>query len=628
MNGKIRYFFPKVLNQIPRYVAKFAEHLPVEKISVWGIDAISGSDVLVSRLESLLGCNLTDVVRNADANEREAILQHANFAMQHIFDVLGSGPIKMESIHWSREIKTGFEWPVGVYYLKLRSITPKGSDIKVPWEISRCHHLLWMAEAYYLTGNEGYAKEIVAQMRHWMEHNPVMYSVNWTCAMDVSIRAVNWMYALVLIGKSKSFTDEFAKEVYCSLYQHLFFIAHNLEKSIPWSNNHYYSDLVGLLFLGSLFSTTRLGRKNLKYAIKEYEKETLVQFFPSGVNYERSTSYHRLMTELSLYTYYMLKRTGVTLSDGIKERLSRAIGYVNQYTMANGHSPIVSDNDDGRLLPFVPAPFINHSYLVRSGSLDISMASANCEAIVPAYSNMGSWVHKDANCAILKRGPMYLYVSCFTRWKNDRATGKFGSSHLHSDLLSFVLADGEQPLIIDPGSYCYTSDLTSWKEFRTAKKHNTIIVDDEEPNMLGNKAFSMKYNAIEKKLLLHADQCNCCEGEYSTIIGRLTHHRKFVLKTDKVVITDDLKKQGRGHKGVLSLHFAPEIGGIKKEDCVELLGNNKRYRLLFKCNVPNQMTLLKDAVSPSFGILQNALKLEVAFAFDERVQLITTIESI
>ena len=125
MNEKIRNFFPKVLNQIPRYVAKFAEHLPVEKISVWGIDAISGSDVLVSRLESLLGCNLTDVVRNADANEREAILQHANFAMQHLFDVLGSGPIKMEPIHWSREIKTGYEWPVGVYYLKLRSITPK-----------------------------------------------------------------------------------------------------------------------------------------------------------------------------------------------------------------------------------------------------------------------------------------------------------------------------------------------------------------------------------------------------------------------------------------------------------------------------------------------------------------------
>lgn len=628
MNDKIKYFLPKIWNRLPSIAAKFYEYLSVDKVSCLGLDCIIGKLELLKRLNDILGSCLQETICSACAEQRELILTKASDAKLRIFDVLGSGPITMEDINWSREIKTGYEWPVGVYYLKLRKMTPKGSDIKVPWEISRCHHLLWMAEAYCLTGDEGYAKEIIVQMKHWIEHNPVMYSVNWTCAMDVSIRAVNWMYALTLIGKSKLVTDEFAKLVYRSLYQHLFFIAHNLEKNIPWSNNHYYSDLVGLLFLGSLFSNTRLGRRSLKYAIKEYEKETLTQFFPSGVNYERSTSYHRLMTELALYTYYMLNRTGITLSNAIEERLSRAIGYVNQYIMANGHSPIVSDNDDGRLLPFVPVPFSNHSYLVRKESLDTRMASAGCEAIAPSYSSTGSHVHEDANCAIMKSGSMYLYVSCFTRWKNDRATGKFGSSHLHSDLLSFVLADGEQPLIIDPGSYCYTSDLTSWKKFRTARKHNTIIVDDEEPNILGNKVFSMKYNAIENKLRLHSDQCNCCEGEYSTIIGGLTHHRKFVQNANKIVITDDLKKQGRGHTGVYSLHFAPEIEIVKEEDCVWLTGNNKRYRLFFTCNVPHQMTVLEDTVSPSFGVLQNALKLEVIFTFENQSQLITTIETI
>lgn len=626
MNDKIRYFFSKVLNHIPRYVARFAAYLPIERISVRGIDTIADKFALVSRLEELLGHKLEDVVKGIDENERESILEYADLAKQHIFNVLGSGPVKMDPIHWSREIKTGYEWPVGVYYLKLRSLTPKGSDIKIPWEISRCHHLLWMAEAYCLTGEERYAEEIVTQIRHWIEKNPLMYSVNWTCAMDVSIRAVNWMYALLLIGKSKSFSDEFAKEVYHSLYQHLFFISHNLEKTIPWSNNHYYSDLVGMLYLGSLFSSTRLGRKSLRYAIKEYEKETLVQFFPSGVNYERSISYHRLMTELSLYTYYMLKRTGVILSDAIKERLSRAIGYINQYTMANGQAPVVSDNDDGRLFPFVPRPFSDHTYLLKQNSCDIRMVSCACEVINPAYPRIGSWVHEDANCAILKRESMYLYISCFTRWRNDRATGKFRPSHLHSDLLSFVLADGEQTLIIDPGSYCYTSDIQLWKNFRTARKHNTIIVDDEEPNMLGNKAFSMQYNANEKKLKKNSNAFECCDGEYTTIIGGLTHHRRFELEIDRVIITDDLIKQGERHQSSYSLHFAPNIEVFVENEQVWLLGGKRRYRLFFKSDVPYQMVLSEDTVSPSFGLLQKALKLEVNFVFAEKTQLTTIIE--
>ena len=235
MNDKIKYFFPKVKNRISRLVAKFSENLPVEKMSVRGLDSISCKVELVTRLERILGTCLSDTIRSASEEEKKSILLHADEAKQHIFKVLGSGPVKMEPINWSREIKTGYTWPVGVYYFKIRSLTPKGSDIKIPWEISRCHHLLWMAEAYCLTGDESYVEQVISQIQNWIKYNPLMYSVNWTCAMEVSIRAVNWMYSLALIGDSEAFTDRFAKEVYRSLYQHLFFVNRNLEKCIPYS---------------------------------------------------------------------------------------------------------------------------------------------------------------------------------------------------------------------------------------------------------------------------------------------------------------------------------------------------------------------------------------------------------
>ena len=303
MNKTIRYFFSRLRNHIPGYIARLCEYLPVEKLSTVGIDSISGKATLTERLQHILGKQTDEIIKGANDKEKDAILNHANEAKQHIFNILGSGSYRMDEINWSLEIKTGFEWPVGVYYNKIRNLTPAGSDIKIPWEISRCHHLLWMAEAYCLTEDESYAEEVIKQIRHWICHNPLMYSVNWTCAMDVAIRAVNWMYSLAIISSSNFFTDEFAKDVYRSLYQHLFFINLNLEKCVPYSNNHYFSDIIGQLFLGKLFSNTLYGRYTFKHAVKEFFHEIQLQILPSGVDYERSISYHRLMTELVMYGF-------------------------------------------------------------------------------------------------------------------------------------------------------------------------------------------------------------------------------------------------------------------------------------------------------------------------------------
>lgn len=625
MNDKIKYFFPKIKNRIPFLIARISERLPLNEISCLGLDDISGKANFIQRLEDMLGSCLQDYICSGSKVEKELIISRASNSKQHIFDVLGSGPIKMERIQWSKEIKTGYQWPVGVYYLKIRSMTPKGSDIKVPWEISRCHHLLWMAEAYCITNDESYALEIVTQIRDWIKNNPMMYSVNWTCAMDVAIRAINWMYSLVLIGKSYYLTDEFAKEVYVSLYQHLFFINRNLEKNIPYSNNHYFSDIVGQLYLGQLFSSTRYGKKTLKRAIKEYIREIELQILPSGVDYERSVSYHRLMTELALYPYYMLSRIGQKLPQIVLERISRMIGYISQYTMANGSSPLVSDNDDGRLLPFVPYPFIQHSYLIDPNSIDSHISAHNCHWIGPAYANTCGCVHTDANIVVMRNQGMFLFTSCFNRWRYDTSIQGFIGTHLHNDLLSFVFADGDTPIIVDPGAYCYTSNISAWKNFRSAKKHNTVIVDDEEPNLLGNSTFLMKYNTHSKSMSYIPGQIEHCEGEYTTIEGKMTHHRSFDLSSNDLIITDLLSKQGKGHKAYMSFHYNEGVNVEIKNNSITLMVGEKQYRMIINIGVPYNAYTQDDTISPSFGVLKKAITLIVEFEFDNQVICTTKI---
>lgn len=627
MNDKIRYFLPKLKNRISAEKTRIYEKLPVEKISLRGIDACGGKEGMVRRLHKLLGCHVIDVVRNG--NELNTIIGAAEKTCSHIFDLLGAGDVNLNPINWNKEIKTGYEWPLGVYYTKLRALTPKGSDIKMPWELSRCHHLLWLGEAYIITDNKKYAKEIVDEINNWLDNNPLMYTVNWTCAMDVAIRSINWMYALLFIEKSKYFDDTFAEKVYRSLYQHLFFISNNLERCIPYSNNHYVSNIVGLLYLGAFFSANSRGRKALKFAQKEYLKEILVEVLPSGINYEKSVSYHRLMTELLVYSRCMLVRIGENIPKEVEERLMKMLEYIGYYSVSDG-SPLVGDNDDGRLLPFVPRDFKNHTYLINNDSLEWNIINSDIKPITTQTNFSQSQVFTDANVAVLKRNKGYVFVSCSPRWKFDKATNKFVGTHLHNDLLSFVYCDDGKEIIVDPGAFCYTSDMERRNEFRSARKHNTIIVDGEEQNFLEKKsAFGMKYNSCAEPLILfeYVD-CVSCKGEYKTFEGNLLHQRTYNLYDKCLEINDMLTKHGKGHSVYISFHFANGVKVCLEDKYLNLEVCGMRYQMYIVSQKPLAFSLKDDTISPSFGVLKKSKTLIVEFTFDEEAECVTMIKKI
>ena len=616
MNDKLTYFSPKVQNRLRLMKNRIWAHLPVEKISLWGRGSVPSKDVFIGTLREMLGTFSAEMLKSASEEEQKTILTCADHALRHEFSHLGSGFVKVEPLMWNSDLRTGFQWPERLYYSHLRGCTPKGSDIKSPWELSRCPHFLWLAGAYLLTNDERYAREVVDELNHWIDHNPLMYTVNWTCSMEVAIRAVNWLYALNMIADSPALDEDTVAKVHASLYQHGFFIFNNLERTIPYSNNHYYSDIIGLLYLGRL-----LNPKWYKFALKEYVKETLIQFLPSGVDYEKSVSYHRLMTELGLYPYFMLKRVGESLPQAVAERLSHALDYVKLYTQPNGNAPLVADNDDGRLLPFVPRDLRKHDYLNDDNSLEIKMAACGTETLASRIKVPESRLFQEAKTAILRQGKNYLMITSADRWRLDGNTDTYVGTHLHNDLLSFVYAVDEEEIICDSGSHVYTSDIDSHVEFRRTSKHNTVVVDDEEQHLRENpRAFMMKYNATAKPLILTSEKCI---GEYTTHQGKMTHRREFVWRENVLALVDELTKKGSNHTARFYFHLAPGIAPQIEGNAVVFATRTSNFTLSFDKNV--KISILDDTVSPSFGVLQNSKTIVCALHFDEAAQLTTTL---
>ncbi len=135
-----------------------------------------------------------------------------------------------EPIDWHRDFKSGYRWPERVPFIDIPWGHMPGADVIVPWELSRFQHAVRLGQAYRITRNESYAKEIIAEILDWISSNPYGRGINWYWGMDVMLRSMSWAVALSLIYDSPSLSDEFLLLTAKALYQHSLFAVHHLEK--------------------------------------------------------------------------------------------------------------------------------------------------------------------------------------------------------------------------------------------------------------------------------------------------------------------------------------------------------------------------------------------------------------
>ena len=140
------------------------------------------------------------------------VLDAARTIMLHRFDLLGSGPYRpidpsrpedegYTPIDWFLDPVRNLRFPSNVSHKDwdLYAMRPGNADVKYPWELARCQHFLPLAQAFLVSGEERFAAEVLNQCEDFIEANPTGIGINWTCTMDVSIRALNWCLALCLI---------------------------------------------------------------------------------------------------------------------------------------------------------------------------------------------------------------------------------------------------------------------------------------------------------------------------------------------------------------------------------------------------------------------------------------------
>jgi hypothetical protein len=550
---------------------------------------------------------ILELARNYSLYDEEGVLQDAERLCAHTFDLLGSSETFLgEKIDWHMDWKSGFRWPRKLYVRLLPVFNAvDNTDGKVPYELSRFQHLPTLGKAYWITGDGKYSKEFVDEIEDWIVNNPPQYGVNWTCSMDIAIRAVNWIWGYYFFKDSPEVNDKFIVKLLNNLLIHGRHIRTNLERpsrlktfgitllqgkpiiSIlrsDWrgiNGNHYLSNLAGLIYIGMFFSMFVKGRKWLNFAINEIMEEMAVQVYPDGVYYEGSISYHRLATEIFLSTTLLCLKNGISFPNCYMERLEKMIEFVMYYTKPDGTAPQIGDNDDGRLhilSNYCNWNRVDHRYLLSIGAVLFNrpdfkeaagrfheeafwlMGEEGKKKFDDLPQQNGSIVSKDfphGGYFIMRSNNNYLIVDCI------QAGFRARSGHMHNSRLSFELFARDKSFIIDPGTYTYTAEKEMRNLFRSTKYHNTVVVDGEEQNSFNeNELFSLECNANIKinkwEVTTEYDMLDAEHSGYMRLCNPIIHRRQ-VLSNKKEgywVIKDILSGQGP-HQFDLYFHFAP-----------------------------------------------------------------------
>ncbi|MEN3329522.1 MAG: hypothetical protein V7638_4329 [Acidobacteriota bacterium] len=441
-----------------------------------------------------------------------------------------------KEIQWRRDPLSNYVWPLD-YHRDIQLMRTDGSDIRVLWELNRLGHFLPLACVYASTHDEKYSAEFITQLKSWNEQNPYGRGPNWTCAMEVALRTMNLLAAFDVFRHSPQMPVHFFLQL---LQQHGNYIRRNLEFSYLATSNHYLSDVVGLLWLGLLLPEFRDASSWRDFGLDQMLREMDKQVLTDGADFEASTGYHRFVTELFLYSFLLCRANRVEIAERYWSKLQLMLLYIRAYLRPDGFAPLIGDTDGGQVLPFVRRRADDHAYLLDILKLETQPVASQ------AFPHAGTYIMRD--------GDLYLFFNASDAGINGRG------SHGHNDVLSIEVSAGGRAIIIDPGTYVYSADLTKRHEFRSTAYHSTVQIDGLEQNtirvdtpfVIGNEA---KPRVLEWKTSDDFDKVVAEHYGYP-----VTHRRTATFEKRKRMWLIDDEFFGDGeHVYEARFHFAPGL---------------------------------------------------------------------
>ncbi len=319
-------------------------------------------------------------------------------------------------------------------FLNLTRTYPKSS---IDWN-DQTHGKLWNYNLQYLDflKQENLSLEIKIQLvkdiYHWL----------WTGKLPIepypaSLRIMNMVRFLNANSTERIYSEELEKYLLAEIN----YLSQNLEYHLL--ANHLLENAFAF-WMGALYFQKQEWIDKAGRLLKEQLDE---QILPDGGHYELAPMYHQIILFRVLEAYFLTPQTS-PLKSFLKEKAESMLGWLDQMTFRNGSLPHFNDTTEG--IAYSPAQLLD-----MGKSIGLSPKEAKL---------------KESGFRILQSGDLKLMADI------EGIKPSYQPGHAHADTFSFVLHDGNTPVVVDPGISTYNiSPRRDWE--RSTLAHNTITID-------------------------------------------------------------------------------------------------------------------------------------------------------
>jgi hypothetical protein len=393
--------------------------------------------------------------------------------------------------------------------------------------------------------------------------------------------------------------------------------------------NHYTGNLYGLLVLGCLLQgIVSEARKWRAYAERHIGNEILLQFYPDGVNIEKSTHYHHFVLDMFLCCAILLERNGSLLSPAARDRLLRALEFTAAYISPDGSAPRVGDSDDGWALHIALRQPRDHRGTLALGAA--AFFGFPFHEAEEGFNPEGLWL----------LGPRYLDSSSLSPVKETTHSfpqggyliskgngcyllfdvGEVGQhgrgGHGHHDALSFELSLDNVAIVVDPGMPSYTGDIKLRNRFRSTAAHNTAMVDGAEQASLWQErtwrlGSEARVSDVEEHRIPDEDRFAARHHGFERLGRPVRYHRCLLLNRVHGNFQGIDTFEGEGvHLIQIFFHLAPGITVATAKDKNNVVLQLDGLSWAFSVD-GGELYVVDGEVSPAYGVRLAAPVIEI-----------------
>lgn len=434
---------------------------------------------------------------------------------------------------WLTHPETGYQYSPQQHWTQISELDPKIGDIKFVWEKSRFSYLYTVIRHDFHCRTD-HAALVLHQIEDWIDRNPLNCGPNYVCSQEISLRLLNWTFALHYYKNAPSLTETLFQKIIHSIYWQTRHVAVNINFSrIAVRNNHAITECLGLYLTGLLypfFEESRVWRENGKRWLTQ---EGLYQIYEDGSYLQFSMNYHRVAMQLFTWAFVLADRNGDRFEEKLCGRVQQSLELLYQHQDSEtGHLPNYGANDGALFFPlnscqyrdFRPQLHALHCYL-------------HCK---PLYGNGlwqedAFWYGIDAKPEPEIQNSEFKIQSSFPvgGFHVLRDAGKFAfircGSHpdrpSQADNLHLDLWAGGVNLMRDAGSYKYNTSAAMLRYFMGTGSHNTLQIGGQDQMHKGGRFIWYQWSQAVAAQLTEDENSIFFEGQ--THVFRHLHPRIF-----------------------------------------------------------------------------------------------------